>query len=68
MGEWSKIEEEFNEAKDAYNQDNKIMLLLELSDLVGAIEEYAKKNNISLNDIIKMKNATTTAFETGHRK
>lgn len=66
-GEFSKIEEEFLEAKDALEQGNKIMVLLELSDLVGAIEAYAKKFNMSLDEVLKMKNATQKAFEDGTR-
>lgn len=66
-GEFSKIEEEFLEAKDALEQGNKIMALLELSDLVGAIEAYAKKFNMSLDEVLKMKNATQKAFEDGTR-
>ena len=44
LGEFSKIEEEFFEAKDALEQENPIMVLLELSDMLGAIEEYCKKH------------------------
>ena len=41
-GEWSKIEEEFIEFEDSIHQNNTIMALLELSDMIGAIEEYKK--------------------------
>jgi hypothetical protein len=44
------------------------MLLVELSDLIGAIESFSEKNNISLDDLIKMKNATKRAFSDGTRK
>lgn len=69
FGEFSKIKEEFTEVEDAFNQSNHIMLLLELSDLIGAIEEFCVlKHNISLDDLIKMKNATSKAFKSGYRK
>lgn len=69
LGEISKINEEFQEFNDAIDQDNPIMALLELSDMIGAIEAYTRKvYNISLSDLIRMKDATKSAFESGHRK
>lgn len=67
LGEFSKIKEEFLEAKDSFAQGNPIMTLLELSDLIGAIEAYAINHNMSLEDIIKMKDATKRAFKVGRR-
>jgi hypothetical protein len=67
LGEFSKIEEEFLELKDGYEQDHKILQICELADLVGAIEEYGKKFNLTLDDIIKMKQSTKEAFENGDR-
>lgn len=67
-GYFSKITEEYLEAKDAYDQDNSIMLLQELSDLCGAIEAFSlQKYNISLDQLLKMKDATKRAFEAGER-
>ena len=69
LGEASKIIEEFNEFIDAHEQGNSIMRLIELSDLIGAIELYTiNHHNISLNDLIRMKDATKSAFEDGERK
>jgi len=68
LGEFSKIKEEFLETEDAFQQDNKIMLLLELSDMLGAIEDFLKKYNMDIEDLIKMKNATQSAFKDGTRK
>lgn len=68
LGEFSKIEEEFLEAKDALSQENPLMVLQELSDLLGAIEAYTAKYNITLKDLAVMKNATKRAFESGRRK
>jgi hypothetical protein len=69
IGEFSKIEEEFLEAKDSLVQNNPIMLLLELSDLIGAIELYSLKHfNITLQDLLTMKSSTVRAFNDGTRK
>lgn len=68
LGEFSKIKEEFLEAEDAIEQNNSVMALVELSDLLGAIEAYAKTFNMTLNDLLTMKDATKRAFETGRRK
>lgn len=68
LGQFSKIKEEFLEAEDAIKQNNSVMALVELSDLLGAIEAYAKTFNMSLNDLLTMKDATKRAFETGRRK
>ncbi len=67
LGEFSKIKEEFLEAEDSINQDNPLMCLMELSDLVGAIEAFANKHNLTLEELITMKNATKRAFESGRR-
>jgi len=69
FGEFSKIREEFLEAEDALEQENKIMLLVELSDLIGAIEGYCLNNfNLTIDDLIKMKESTKKAFNDGTRK
>lgn len=67
FGEFSKIREEFLEAEDALAQDNPLMVLQELSDVIGAIDAYVGKYNITLVDLIIMKDATKRAFESGHR-
>lgn len=69
-GELSKIKEEVLELEDAIGQGNKVMALVELSDLVGAIKGYVAKHfgeHISVDDLIKMSEATARAFETGQR-
>jgi len=67
-GELSKITEEHEELLDAAQQGNRIMVLCELCDMVGAIEAYAQKHhNIGLDEIITMKDATKRAFEDGTR-
>ncbi|CAH6421515.1 Hypothetical protein KVN_LOCUS328 [uncultured virus] len=64
LGDAGKILEEIDEFKDALLQNNKIMVLVELSDLVGAIEFYLKKNypNITLDDLNIMNKITQQAF------
>jgi len=69
FGGFSKIQEEWEELLDAREQQSPILELVEFSDLLGAIEEYVfLKYNIKLDDIIKMKDATKRAFQTGDRQ
>lgn len=68
FGHASKIKEEFEEFQDAMDQGNPILELVELSDLIGAIEAYVLGHyDIELDDLIKMKDATNRAFNSGHR-
>ena len=69
LGEFSKIEEEFSECKDAVEQNISIMVIHELSDLYGAIEAYLKKHHssITMDDLKAMSNVTKRAFNSGHR-
>lgn len=55
-GEFSKIEEELDEAKEALEQGNKLMFLIELSDIIGAIEGVIEHHGLDLNDLIKFSN------------
>lgn len=69
-GELSKIVEELDEALDAENQKNSIMVLVELSDIIGAIDGYLLKKyegKIGLADLIQMSLATSRAFRDGTR-
>ena len=68
LGEISKIDEEYFELQDAHTQGNPVMEICELCDMIGAIEAYVKKFNLTLTDLIKMKDATKGAFESGYRK
>lgn len=68
LGEFSKIQEEFEELLDAHEQKNSVLEICELADLLGTIEAYAKKWNLSLGDLNKMKESTKKAFEDGSRK
>lgn len=51
-GELSKVEEELAEAKDALEQNNTLMYLIELSDIVGAVEGIIEKHGLSLEELI----------------
>jgi len=68
-GELSKIQEELDEAKDAEKQGVKIMLLTELSDMIGAVEGYLDNHHpdITLDDLRGMSNVTRRAFDSGTR-
>lgn len=52
FGQFSKIKEEFEEFLDAQDQSCTLMALLELSDLLGAVEGYCEKKNISFTSLI----------------
>ena len=69
LGEASKITEEYEEFLDAKDQKNPVMELVELSDMLGAIEAYTKrKYGITLDSLTRMTRATQRAFRNGHRK
>jgi phosphoribosyl-ATP pyrophosphohydrolase len=70
LGKSSKLLEEVEELIDAEEQDAKIMVLIELSDLVGAIKHYLLDNKLGLElkDLEKMADITSRAFQSGRRK
>lgn len=69
LGEISKIQEEVYELQDAQEQECRIMALVELSDLVGAIRAHLKAHyvDITLDDLVAMSDITERAFRNGHR-
>ena len=67
LGTPSKIREEFEEFEDAVAQNNSVMALIELSDMLGAIEAYVSRHNITLYDLMIMMKATQSAFKDGTR-
>lgn len=68
LGEFSKITEEYTELLDAYEQNNKVLQICELTDLIGAIKHFAKdKFNLSLDDLISFNDLTENAFKSGKR-
>lgn len=68
-GEISKIQEELDELIDAHAQGSRVMELVELSDLVGAIQLYLDKYHAgySLDDLGVMSRITARAFRNGAR-
>lgn len=52
-GELSKIEEELQEAYDALEQGQDLMLLIELADMIGAIEGVSKKYGFTIEQLTK---------------
>jgi hypothetical protein len=67
-GHFSKIEEEFDEILEAREQNNRVMELVELSDLLGAIEAYTLScYNLDLDHLLTMTRATQAAFRDGTR-
>lgn len=68
-GSAGKIQEELDELNDAHEQGSKIMQLVELSDLYGAIEGYLQQNfpGMSMQDLKKFSDITKRAFESGER-
>lgn len=68
FGELSKVREELEEAEDASSQGNRLMLLMELSDIIGAVSAVADNNNSSLDELLTMHRTTKRAFMNGHRK
>jgi len=70
FGHPSKIVEETAEFADAVEQGVKVMELVELSDLVGAIRGYLARKypGITLDDLIAMADVTERAFLDGTRQ
>lgn len=71
FGEVSKLEEELAEFKDAMAQNNRVMALVELSDLLSAMDGFLEKQfngEIKVADLLIMAAATKRAFESGERK
>lgn len=69
-GEFSKIEEEFEELKDAWkNRESKVLTICELSDLYGSMEAFANKClNISMDEIVKFSDLTKEAYQSRTQK
>lgn len=69
FGQFSKINEEVQELRDALRQDCKIMALMELSDLYGAIRGFLKMNypEMTMADLEKMSDITERTFINGFR-
>jgi phosphoribosyl-ATP pyrophosphohydrolase len=63
IGECSKIIEEIEEVIDAEKQKSKIMILVELSDLLGAILLYIQKYELNIDvEFVSDKNTNIDKF------
>lgn len=68
IGHFSKIKEEFEELTDAIEQKDHILVICELTDLIGAIGLYSENNfNLTIDDLVKFSNKTQEAFKEGKR-
>lgn len=69
-GEPSKVLEEAFEFIDATKQKSHVMAILELSDLIGAIQAWLMlyHPSVSIDDLVTMSQITSRAFEAGERK
>jgi phosphoribosyl-ATP pyrophosphohydrolase len=68
FGKSSKICEELEELLDAEAQGDRIMILCELSDIVGACGGLAESMGFTLDDVVAFSKKTSSAFKTGKRK
>lgn len=70
IGTSSKIREELEELEDAEMQGAKIMCLVELSDMLGAIEAYLELQapGTTMEDLLHMSRITQRAFKNGKRQ
>lgn len=67
-GDLSKVYEELDELAESLEQNNRILALVELSDLYGAIEALAETLGTNIIEIAKMSDATKRSFKSGERK
>jgi hypothetical protein len=68
LGQPSKIREELEELEDAIEQNVKIMALVELSDLYGAVKAMAATLGTTMEELKAMQEVTARAFQDGSRK
>lgn len=69
FGEISKIKEEVEELEDAMEQGSYVMSLVELSDILGAIDGFLEKYfpNVDKEELDRMNKITQRAFKNGYR-
>jgi phosphoribosyl-ATP pyrophosphohydrolase len=69
LGEPSKIQEELDELADAEAQGSKIMMLVEMADLYGALQLYLEQNftDVTMEDLAGFSAITRRAFTNGRR-
>lgn len=67
-GQVSKVYEELDEYEESLEQGNRIMAILELSDVYGALEALVIHHGFNMQDIVRMSCATKRAFQDGTRE
>lgn len=67
LGNVSKLKEEIEEFEDALVQDCKLMAMVELSDIYGALEALAETYNLTMQDLAIFSDITKRAFINGVR-
>ena len=67
LGTISKVKEEIEEFEDALAQDCKLMAMVELSDIYGALEALAETYNLTMQDLAVFSDITKRAFINGVR-
>jgi len=67
IGKISKLIEEIEEFKDAKKQGSKILQIVELADIYGALESLAIEQGVKMKDLKKFSNITKRAFRNGYR-
>lgn len=69
LGEISKIREELDELADAMAQGSRVMALVELSDLMGAVQAFMERHlpGTSMQDLQTFSDITKRAFKNGRR-
>jgi hypothetical protein len=67
-GEFSKVEEELAELRDAQEQGCRILELVEITDLYGALAGYVEaKYGMTMDDVKQMAELTRSSFRDGTR-
>jgi hypothetical protein len=69
-GEFSKVEEEFEELKDAWlNRESSVLSVCELSDLYGAMEAFAEITlHMPMSEVIKFSELTKEVYQNRPQK
>lgn len=61
-GELSKVQEELDEAVDAETRGQEILLLIELSDIIGAVAGVAERHGHTLESLIQFSELRRSVF------
>jgi hypothetical protein len=62
-GELSKIQEELDEAVDASLRGHDLMLIIELSDIIGAVEGVSLKYGFTVEQLLKFARLRTEVIK-----